>query len=328
MFAPGRNTKSTLIKISTLCVVFLMSAGLLYAWDPPLADPPSGNAKPPIDVSDSPQTKTGPLEIEGTLDIKNNLCLGGVCKDKWMSLNPPVCQGPNKGLQYDGKNWSCVTISTSDCVSETCSSADYECGQHDDGCGNTIDCGNCPNGHICSEGDCVECIDNGLINEVAYQGKCCKPDTCSFLGYECGTTSDGCGNTIDCGGCPDPEKVCHEHTCKNPGVWIYTDVSLPTNTPYYDDDSVERLVNQKCPEGEKCFMIGDDCSEYTKYDWDPGTGWFLREYRYQCAPEQDWCEGWECGYHGDVRCGECDQSINYCVYDTNGTHCEIKWYLK
>src|SRR5580698_2491116 len=32
--------------------------------------------------------------------------------------------------------------------------------------------------------------------------KSCVPKTCTELGYTCGMNGDGCGATLDCGGCP------------------------------------------------------------------------------------------------------------------------------
>ncbi len=40
----------------------------------------------------------------------------------------------------------------------------------------------------------------------------CVPQTCSDLGYECGTWSDGCGGTIDCGSCASG-YVCSSGKC-------------------------------------------------------------------------------------------------------------------
>lgn len=30
----------------------------------------------------------------------------------------------------------------------------------------------------------------------------CRPTTCAALGLQCGVATDGCGHTLDCGGCP------------------------------------------------------------------------------------------------------------------------------
>lgn len=43
-------------------------------------------------------------------------------------------------------------------------------------------------------------------------GGTCTPHTCSGLGYNCGSHSDGCGGTIDCGTCGGGEE-CQSGTC-------------------------------------------------------------------------------------------------------------------
>ncbi|MDI3543998.1 MAG: hypothetical protein PWQ28_279 [Candidatus Woesearchaeota archaeon] len=68
-----------------------------------------------------------------------------------------------------------------------------ECGG--DGCGGS--CGSCASGEICSWGQCVVS---------------CTPSTCSGLGIECGTASDGCGGTLNCGTC-DLFEICEKGKC-------------------------------------------------------------------------------------------------------------------
>ena len=43
-----------------------------------------------------------------------------------------------------------------ECIPETCSSLDYSCGDIDDGCGITLDCGSCGSGWTCDAGACEE----------------------------------------------------------------------------------------------------------------------------------------------------------------------------
>ncbi len=43
-------------------------------------------------------------------------------------------------------------------------------------------------------------------------GVCCTPITCASLGYECGTYSDGCTGTINCGTCVSP-NMCSAGRC-------------------------------------------------------------------------------------------------------------------
>ena len=39
----------------------------------------------------------------------------------------------------------------------------------------------------------------------------CQPSTCAALGVHCGTTGDGCGGTLDCGGCS--QGICGSGQC-------------------------------------------------------------------------------------------------------------------
>lgn len=44
--------------------------------------------------------------------------------------------------------------------------------------------------------------------EPCARGECpvCQPATCAELAADCGTVDDGCGGTLDCGGCQAPES--------------------------------------------------------------------------------------------------------------------------
>ncbi len=61
------------------------------------------------------------------------------------------------------------------CARKTCEDYDGACGAHDDGCGGSIQCG-----------ECVKCT----------------PKKCEDLGQTCGTHDDGCKGTVNCGACP------------------------------------------------------------------------------------------------------------------------------
>ena len=113
------------------------------------------------------------------------------------------------------------------CTPKTCTALGFTCGTQNDGCGNALDCGSCPNSQECSGGQCqcvpttcpaanVECgtVDDGCghaldcgtctgANQACQNNKCaCSPQSCTAQGAECGTVPDGCGGTYDCGTCP------------------------------------------------------------------------------------------------------------------------------
>jgi hypothetical protein len=120
----------------------------------------------------------------------------------------------------DNQNQECVgsaRISGSteilDCTPLTCD--DVACGKHDDGCGGTLDCGECcvPK-DVCNPGDCGVIFD-GCSGNIDC-GPCCEPLSCAQLVIPCGIATDNCGNEIDCGPCP-PETTPAPPACFGEG---------------------------------------------------------------------------------------------------------------
>jgi len=125
----------------------------------------------------------------------------------------------------------------------------------------------CQNGQICS---------NGVCQNV------CVPKTCSGLGYSCGSQSNGCGGTLNCGACA-AGMICKNGACAVPeGCLSHAGKGYYDNKLYWykscgireervkmctpgeingcaacsadgfdliDDDS-------RCPDGKKCFQGG------------------------------------------------------------------------
>lgn len=124
------------------------------------------------------------------------------CGDGFVAFGIEQCDDGNK-INTDGCSSSCTveqgficisspSVCTKTCTPKTCSQLNLNCGAVADGCGGTIDCGQCSNGQTCGGG--------GTPN-VCGSGSPCTPKTCSELGLNCGSTSDGCGGTIACGVC-------------------------------------------------------------------------------------------------------------------------------
>ncbi|HMY14955.1 MAG TPA: hypothetical protein PKA58_01440 [Polyangium sp.] len=86
---------------------------------------------------------------------------------------------------------ACVEPYVPLCTPTTCMAQGVECGPAGDGCGNLIDCGQCPMGQYCGGGGPGKC---GSMNT-------CMPATCMSQGIECGQAGDGCGNVLNCGNC-------------------------------------------------------------------------------------------------------------------------------
>jgi hypothetical protein len=66
-----------------------------------------------------------------------------------------------------------------------------------DGCGDKLDCGECPPGEVCGIETPFQCDPPPP----------CEPATCESAGAECGLISDGCNDLVDCGECP-PGSTC------------------------------------------------------------------------------------------------------------------------
>ena len=122
----------------------------------------------------------------------------------------------------------CGTPTNTTCVPLTCDSAGGRfCGTIGDGCGKTLNCGDCPAGTTCGgAGTPSVCAKVPPAN--------CDPLVCDQPGGKyCGLVGDGCNKTIDCGGCPTGQTcggggtpglcgapgpaVCQPLTCQQPG---------------------------------------------------------------------------------------------------------------
>ncbi|MEZ4226006.1 MAG: hypothetical protein R3B13_33975 [Polyangiaceae bacterium] len=98
------------------------------------------------------------------------------------------------GERFEGPASSDAGSDASTCIPTSCAKLGAECGVAPNGCGETVQCGDCPTGETCGGGG---------------QNKCgsgtCTPVTCQQLGASCGVASDGCGATLYCGDCALPE---------------------------------------------------------------------------------------------------------------------------
>jgi len=89
----------------------------------------------------------------------------------------------------------------------TCYEADAECGVVGDGCGATLDCGQCTTlGESCGGAGIPNHCDPGTGG--------CTPTTCDAHNVECGATSNGCGGLLDCGGCA-VDQSCVKGKCED-----------------------------------------------------------------------------------------------------------------
>jgi len=165
----------------------------------------------------------------GTLDCggcdSTELCDSGLCVEELVTTPAPPACVPDTckslhigcGIKSDGcggyvscggceagdrcyNDW-CVpdpnaarSPSAPACVPDTCQSLGRECGGVSNGCGGSLSCGSCQSGYSCTAGDCIK-------DPVSKPPSSCVPDTCQSLDRQCGTVSNGCGGTLNCGGC-------------------------------------------------------------------------------------------------------------------------------
>lgn len=105
-----------------------------------------------------------------------------------------------------------IDVAIGTCTPRDCKDGGYACGQNGDGCGNLIQCGQCPTPQICGVGGYSQCGGGWGLGPDG--GPICVARTCKDLGFDCGWTGDGCGNSIFCGTCQSPQ-VCG--AAGNPG---------------------------------------------------------------------------------------------------------------
>ena len=108
------------------------------------------------------------------------VCYKGRCLDERLLINLPV-EEPEEIEEVEEK----IEELEEECIMRNCSALGKKCGTWE-GCGELLDCGNCSEGEVCSNGTCILKIE-------------CN-DTCLSLGYECGIWSI-CGGNVNCGGC-------------------------------------------------------------------------------------------------------------------------------
>ncbi len=87
---------------------------------------------------------------------------------------------------------ACVQPYTPVCTGRNCDQQHIACGPAGDGCGNEIQCGNCPAGQTCGGGGPGQCGSTTT----------CVPETCTSQKIQCGAAGDGCGHELQCGNCP------------------------------------------------------------------------------------------------------------------------------
>jgi hypothetical protein len=185
--------------------------------------------------------------------------------------------------------------------------AEKQCGAEGDGCGGTIDCGSCPDGQACGIERPFQCAPVLVDSDDACPARI---QTCVEVGAECGVIGNGCGGTIDCGGCAGGQLCGVEaaHKCGaapsceplEPEVACAEKCGFVSNGCGVDiaGGVIDCKVEFPCPAGETCGGGGipNEC----------GSGGAV------CRPldEDEACADKECGVASDgcggrYECGGC-----------------------
>ena len=130
-------------------------------------------------------------------------------------------------------------------------------------------------------------------------GGSCTPKTCQAQGFQCGSQTDGCGGTLECGTCPS--GACNAGKC--------------ACTP------------KTCPElNAKCGAVDDGCGHQLDCGGCPAGYACNADHQCVCQPQNPCgvtfiCGAYDDGCGGIVDCGDCTP---YCGYPANcfGSYCD------
>lgn len=148
---------------------------------------------------------------------------------------------------------------TPSCLPINCLQANAQCGEIGDGCGNALNCGVCPVGEMCMEGNCVP--------------PPCMPKTCTPT--QCGSMSDGCTGTLDCGQCPTGEVCLANNSCCTPetdAAFCATSGKNCGPLTATDNCGTSRTVPDcgSCPTNQTCSLAGASTGTCGNYLIDHG----------------------------------------------------------
>jgi hypothetical protein len=123
------------------------------------------------------------------------------------------------------------------CTPTTCAAENKNCGTISDGCGKTLDCGDCQGQQTCGGG--------GKANVCGG----CTPLTDCPAGYDCGTIPDGCGGNVVCGGCND-NVACTDDSCNGSHKCVHD----PNDAKCDDNDTctVDMCTGTSCTHVSMC----------------------------------------------------------------------------
>jgi len=172
------------------------------------------------------------------------------------------------------------------CVPTTCEEQNAQCGTLPDGCGATIDCGECESGLVCGGAGPYRC-----------GTKACIPKTCLQKDAQCGWISDDCSQAIDCGGCMEPQTCGANHEPNVCGCSPKTCIQLGLQCGKALDGCGGTIDCGTCAQGQHCGGGGPNLC---------GVG--------ECQPKSCAQLGISCGLASDgcnsvVSCGDCEKPL-------------------
>ena len=165
--------------------------------------------------------------------ISSNICLDIICSNNGNCYDDNGIAKCNCKTGYSPVGTNCIK---DDCTPKTCSQLNAECGNIDNGCGVSLDCGTCSGTDICNT-DTKQC-------EAT-----CTPKTCSQLNAECGNIDDTCGSDINCGICST-----NEH-CSNNSCFCDTNFHLESGNCVANGN----CYNVTCDSWKECNETNGDC---------------------------------------------------------------------
>ncbi len=155
------------------------------------------------------------------------------------NCTPRTCVAASCGQFPDGCGGT-VNCGECPCVPTTCADTNAQCGQIPDGCGAALDCGTCDPGLNCGGAGPNQC---GMGE--------CTPRAC-VAGTECGQLADGCGGIIDCGGCAAPSTCGGGGAANQCGCAPSTCADLGAQCGAAPDGCGGNLDCGTCPSGQTC----------------------------------------------------------------------------
>ena len=276
-----------------MTVGFSLSLKLVSAvWQSPTADPPNGNVPDLINVSTSTQSKEGSLilntigDAQGLVVDKGNFGIGVIIPAARLDVaggiklgSDFVCNSNKEGtIRYSSTSKSIEFCNATDWIA-----IELECvpncppsnGCGDDGCGGS--CGTCPapssganychssgnvyhdvTSYTCnSSNTCIPTVTPTLVatcSDGCSGGTCCS-DPCSG-GYDCGTRTNACGVSGNCGTCPTSttgSNYCNLNS-------VYHDITSWSCNNNVCTSAVTPTLVQTCSSGYTC--VSGTCVGY------------------------------------------------------------------